>query len=419
MPRASGGANCHGNIWLLRRQTILIDTVFCRFWRNEPNFPALTSPRNLSSSLRLAAEIGNQCQRFTTTQSRCRRHRRRRISAAFALGQDAAAVNCAASRPQTSLRQSQAAFGAREAVAPCRSLIGGLCGHARRRDLRGRLFQPFSQLNWAHWVSANPLGGRDQDRHGSAETCWIPQRQADPYLLTAERALPGTSNIRPSWSYRKSTVRLGMARRGTDPLERGCWCLRQRERARMELSNNVRIKNGRFTVLLHSAKFDFKSGVYGSDDLVEVQAGDGDNRVCRSGCGGQPRSGADFRRVTSGQTVTPQANQQPAVDVKRGPVHDVAVSGVPKGGSPPWRPQRCFASSGAGATAAEQTSQLRRPFVAAIFPGTNLKGADLDRRRQATFYYEQGAQGGLFRQCRRHSGGCTKMTCFGHDRPDS
>ena len=38
---------------------------------------------------------------------------------------------------------------------------------------------------------------------------------------------------------------------------------------RMELSNNVRIKNGRFTVPLHSAKFDFKSVVYGSDDLVE------------------------------------------------------------------------------------------------------------------------------------------------------
>ena len=43
----------------------------------------------------------------------------------------------------------------------------------------------------------------------------------------------------------------------------------------MELSNNVRIKNDRFTVLLRSARFDFKSGVYGSDDPVEVRAGDG------------------------------------------------------------------------------------------------------------------------------------------------
>ena len=42
---------------------------------------------------------------------------------------------------------------------------------------------------------------------------------------------------------------------------------------RMELSGNVRIKNGRFTVLLRSAKFDFKSGAYGSDEPVEVQGG--------------------------------------------------------------------------------------------------------------------------------------------------
>jgi hypothetical protein len=43
----------------------------------------------------------------------------------------------------------------------------------------------------------------------------------------------------------------------------------------MELSKNVRIKNDHFTVLLRSAKFDFKSGIYGSDDPVEVQGGDG------------------------------------------------------------------------------------------------------------------------------------------------
>jgi hypothetical protein len=43
----------------------------------------------------------------------------------------------------------------------------------------------------------------------------------------------------------------------------------------MELSKNVRIKNGRFTVFLRSARFDFKPGIYGSDDPVEVHAGDG------------------------------------------------------------------------------------------------------------------------------------------------
>ena len=65
---------------------------------------------------------------------------------------------------------------------------------------------------------------------------------------------------------------------------------------RMELSENIRIKNGRFTVLLRSAKFDFKSGVYGSDEPVEVQAGDGTTMFADRGCGAQPRSGADFRR---------------------------------------------------------------------------------------------------------------------------
>jgi lipopolysaccharide export system protein LptC len=44
---------------------------------------------------------------------------------------------------------------------------------------------------------------------------------------------------------------------------------------RMELSNNVRIKNGRTEVLLRSGKFDFKSGAYGSDEPVEVRVSDG------------------------------------------------------------------------------------------------------------------------------------------------
>jgi lipopolysaccharide export system protein LptC len=43
----------------------------------------------------------------------------------------------------------------------------------------------------------------------------------------------------------------------------------------MELSNNVRITNGQANVLLRSAKFDFKSGAYGSDEPVEVRVSDG------------------------------------------------------------------------------------------------------------------------------------------------
>ena len=43
----------------------------------------------------------------------------------------------------------------------------------------------------------------------------------------------------------------------------------------MELSNNVQITNGRASVLLQSAKFDFKSGAFRSDEPVEVRVSDG------------------------------------------------------------------------------------------------------------------------------------------------
>ena len=43
----------------------------------------------------------------------------------------------------------------------------------------------------------------------------------------------------------------------------------------IELSDNVLITNGHFNVRLRSAKFDLKSGTYGSDEPVEVRIGDG------------------------------------------------------------------------------------------------------------------------------------------------
>ena len=42
---------------------------------------------------------------------------------------------------------------------------------------------------------------------------------------------------------------------------------------RMELTSNVRIGNSRFEVRLHSADIDFKTGVYRSDEPVEVHIG--------------------------------------------------------------------------------------------------------------------------------------------------
>ena len=84
----------------------------------------------------------------------------------------------------------------------------------------------------------------------------------------------------------------------------------------MELTGNVRIKNTQFTVLLRSARFDFKSGVYGSDENVEVHAGDGTTIFA-------DRAAA----INNGQELTfeghvrtrvvPQTAQQPAAEIKK------------------------------------------------------------------------------------------------------
>ena len=84
----------------------------------------------------------------------------------------------------------------------------------------------------------------------------------------------------------------------------------------MELSGNVRIKNGRFTVLLRSAKFDFKSGAYGSDDRVEVQGGDGTTIFADRGSAlnhGQELTFEGHVRTN----IVPQTSQEPASEVKR------------------------------------------------------------------------------------------------------
>jgi lipopolysaccharide export system protein LptC len=84
----------------------------------------------------------------------------------------------------------------------------------------------------------------------------------------------------------------------------------------MELSGNVQIKSGRFTVLLRSARFDFKSGAYGSDDRVEVQGGDGTTIFADRGSAinhGQELTFEGHVRTN----IVPQTNQEPASEVKR------------------------------------------------------------------------------------------------------
>ena len=83
----------------------------------------------------------------------------------------------------------------------------------------------------------------------------------------------------------------------------------------LELSNNVRITNGHANVLLRSAKFDFKSGAFRTDEPVEVRVSDGTTIV----------SDRAFA-INHGQELTfdghvktrivPQTGQQPAADAK-------------------------------------------------------------------------------------------------------
>jgi hypothetical protein len=83
----------------------------------------------------------------------------------------------------------------------------------------------------------------------------------------------------------------------------------------MELSGNVQIKNARFTVLLRSARFDFKSGVYGSDDPVEVQAGDGTTIVADRAAAVNHGQELTFEGHVRTRIV-PQTDQTPAADKK-------------------------------------------------------------------------------------------------------
>jgi lipopolysaccharide export system protein LptC len=134
------------------------------------------------------------------------------------------------------------------------------------------------------------------------------------YLLTAERAL---QDVKQPTVAQLQTVdgEMGMAGGETTHLSADAGVY-DNLAEHMELSGNVRIKNGRFTVLLRSAKFDFKSGVYGSDERVEVQGSDGTTIFADRGSAinhGQELTFDGHVRTN----IVPQANQEPAGEVKR------------------------------------------------------------------------------------------------------
>src|ERR1700722_19750032 len=135
-----------------------------------------------------------------------------------------------------------------------------------------------------------------------------------PYLLTAERAL---QDIKQPTVAQLQTVdgEMGMAGGEATHLSADAGVY-DNLAEHMELSGNVRIKNGRFTALLRSAKFDFNSGVYESHELVEVQGSDGTTIFADRASA--LNHGQELTFEGHVQTnIVPQSNQEPASEVKR------------------------------------------------------------------------------------------------------
>lgn len=134
-----------------------------------------------------------------------------------------------------------------------------------------------------------------------------------PYLLTAERALQDIKQPTVV-QLQKVDGDIGMAGGEATHLtaDEGVY---DSVGERMELSKNVRIKNDRFTVLLRSAKFDFKSGVYGSDDRVEVHAADGATIFADRAAAANHGQELTFEGHVR-TNIVPQSNQRPSAEEK-------------------------------------------------------------------------------------------------------
>lgn len=141
------------------------------------------------------------------------------------------------------------------------------------------------------------------------------RNDGQPYLLTAERAQQDIK--RPTIvELQKVDGQIGMSGGEATHLsaEAGVY---DSVGERMDLSNNVRISDSRFNVRLRSATLDFKTGVYSSDEPVEVHVGEGttifgDRAIARNNgqeltfdghvrtriaAQGGPAPGADAKRI--------------------------------------------------------------------------------------------------------------------------
>jgi lipopolysaccharide export system protein LptC len=141
------------------------------------------------------------------------------------------------------------------------------------------------------------------------------RNDGQPYTLTAERALQDIK--KPAIAeLEKVDGDIGMTGAETTHLSADAGVYDSADE-HMELSKNVKIKNGRFTVLLRSARFDFKSGVYGSDDRVEVHTDDGTTIFADRAAAINHGQELTFEGHVRTNIVS-QTGQQPAADVKTG-----------------------------------------------------------------------------------------------------
>ncbi len=189
-------------------------------------------------------------------------------------------------------------------------LIGGLGSVAAMFGIA--IFDPFSIKLGSLTFSALSVEGTKiiMDRPKLAGF----RNDGQPYLLTAERALQDVKQ--PTIvELQRVDGEIGMAGGEATHLTADAGVYDSMGE-HMDLSNNVRIKNSRFDVLLRSANFDFKSGAYGSDDPVEVHVGDGttifaDRATARNNGQELTFEGHVKTRIVS------QADLEPAADAKR------------------------------------------------------------------------------------------------------
>jgi lipopolysaccharide export system protein LptC len=134
-----------------------------------------------------------------------------------------------------------------------------------------------------------------------------------PYLLTATRAL---QDIKHPTLVELEKVEGEIGAAGGEPThvtaDSGVY---DSLGEKMELSNNVRITSGRANVLMRTAKFDFKSGAYRSDEPVEVRVSDGTTIVSDRAEAADHGQEVTFDGHVKTRII-PQTEQQSAADAK-------------------------------------------------------------------------------------------------------